>query len=104
LIEKGMSRHDCESWLKSRWLEIPSKSACTFCPYHSVAEWRMIKSIPQDWAEAVEVDCAIRKVRPPYDLFVHPARVPLTQVDLRTEEQKGQMRLWDEECSGLCGL
>jgi len=105
LIEKRMSRWDCMRWLDSHGLDIPPKSSCVFCPYHDQATWRELKlSGGGDWTKAVEVDEAIRKVRPPYDLFVHPARVPLEDVDLRNLEDKGQLRLWDEECDGICGL
>lgn len=104
LLEKHMTRQDCIVWLDKSGLEVPPKSACTFCPYHSTAEWRRIKSTPEDWAEAVAVDLAIRKARPPYDLFVHPSRKPLEDVDLRTAEEKGQLSLWDAECSGVCGV
>src|SRR4030042_2051852 len=68
LIELGMSRKDCAAWLVAHDLEVPPKSACTFCPYHNTAEWRRIKASPEDWDEAVSVDRAIRKARPPYDL------------------------------------
>jgi uncharacterized protein YbdZ (MbtH family) len=104
LIERRMTRADCITWLDKNGLEVPPKSACTFCPFHSTAEWRRIKATPEDWAEAVQVDNAIRKARPPYDLFVHPSRKPLEDVDLRTQEEKGQMSLWDQECSGICGV
>lgn len=104
LIELGMSRMDCVAWLQERGIEIPPRSACVFCPYHSAKEWQLIKATPADWRAAVEADRAIRKARPPYDLFVHPSRKPLEDVDLRTAEERGQMRLWDEECSGLCGV
>lgn len=104
LIEKNMSRNDCERFLINKGLEIPPKSACTFCPFHSTKEWQRIKNNLSDWREATLVDEEIRKVRPPYDLFVHPSRKPLTQVDLRTEQEKGQMSLWDEECTGICGV
>lgn len=104
LIELGMSRKDCTKYLVDNGLPVPPKSACTFCPYHNTAEWRRTKQTPEDWAEAVEIDRKIRKVRPPYDLFVHPSRKPLEEVDLRTEEERGQMRLWDEECTGICGV
>ena len=57
-----------------------------------------------DWKKAVEVDRAIRKARPPYDLFLHPARIPLEDIDLRNLEDKGQLRLWDDECEGICGI
>lgn len=104
LIEKKMTRADCVKWLETHGLEVPPKSACTFCPYHNTAEWRRIKNTPEDWTEAVAVDNAIRKARPPYDLFVHPSRKPLEEVDLRTDEEKGQLSLWDAECSGFCGV
>lgn len=104
LIERNMTRADCEKWLVEHGLEVPPKSACTFCPYHNTAEWRRIKNNPADWAEAVAVDNAIRKAHPPYDLFVHPSRKPLEDVDLRTAEEKGQLSLWDAECSGICGV
>lgn len=105
LIEKRMSRNDCISWLQSHGIEVPPKSSCTFCPYHNQAAWREIKMRGgADWEEAVTVDRAIRKVRPPYDLYVHPARIPLEDVDLRNMQDRGQLSLWDEECSGLCGV
>lgn len=104
LIEKKMTRADCIKWLDAHDLEAPSKSACTFCPYHSTSDWRRVKLNPADWAEAVAVDNAIRHAHPPYELFVHPSRKPLQNVDLRTENEKGQLNLWDEECSGICGV
>ena len=104
LIERRMTRLDCITWLDRHSIEIPPKSACTFCPFHSIAEWRRIRQTPEDWAEAVAVDEAIRKVRPPYDLYLHPARIPLVDVDLRSEQDKGQLSLWDNECAGVCGV
>jgi len=104
LIESNMSRNDCIAWLKLHNLEVPVKSSCVFCPYHDSKSWREIwKENGEDWHKAVEVDELIRKARPPYDLFVHPARRPLKEIDLRNEEDRGQLRLWDEECSGFCG-
>lgn len=105
LIEQRMTRNDCTLWLERHGLEVPPKSSCVFCPYHNSAAWvELAHSGNGDWQKAVEVDRLIRKVRPPYDLFVHPARIPLEDVDLRTPREKGQLSLWDEECSGMCGV
>lgn len=69
------------------------------------ASWRELKlSGNGDWSKAIAVDEAIRKARPPYDLFVHPARIPLIDIDLRNLQDKGQLSLWDDECSGICGV
>ena len=104
LIEKKMTRTDCVEWLTSHNLEIPTRSACTFCPFHNTEEWRGIKANESDWAEAVSVDRAIRKNDPEFDQFVHPSRKPLEDVDFRTAEERGQLSLWDAECSGICGV
>ena len=105
LIERRMTRWDCVRYLEVNGLEVPPKSACVFCPYHNQAAWRELKTQGgPDWQKAVAVDEAIRKVRPPYDLFIHPARIPLVDIDLRSEQDKGQLSLWDAECSGICGV
>lgn len=104
LIEKDMSRNDCYTWLKDHGLDVPIRSSCTFCPYHNTATWKLIMASEPDRREGIEHDNAIRKVRPPFDLFIHPARVPLDEIDFRTAEEKGQMSLWDNECDGICGV
>jgi hypothetical protein len=104
LIEKNMSRQDCENYLSSKGIEIPPRSSCSFCPYHNTKEWQRINQQPEDWREAIKADEKLRNLRPPYRLFVHPSRKPLKDIDLRTEEQKGQISLWDDECSGICGV
>ena len=106
LLEKNMTRNDCINYLERNGLEVPGKSACVFCPYHNKRAWQDMKlENGDDWRKAVEVDEAIRKVRPPYDLFVHSSRIPLVEVDLSTPEDHGQLRLLNEECdSGYCFL
>lgn len=105
LVEKKMSRWDCVRWLQEHDLEVPPRSACVFCPFHSRSEWRDIRdNAPEDWQKAIEVDDQIRKARPPYDLFVNVQRVPLTDADLDNEIDKGQLSLWNEECNGICGV
>jgi hypothetical protein len=105
LVDRRMTRWACVQWLQSNGLELPPKSACVFCPYHDTASWRELKESGNgDWHKAVEVDNLIRGVRPPYDLFLHRSCKPLEEVDLSTPEDHGQLRLWDEECSGICGV
>jgi hypothetical protein len=105
LIEMKMSRWDCKRWLENHGLDIPPRSACVFCPFHSRSEWRDIRdNAPEDWSKAVQVDSAIRKARPPYDLFVNVQRKPLDECDLDNEIDKGQLSLWENECEGLCGV
>lgn len=102
---KLLRRTDVVRWLKKTLGEeaVPARSACFFCPYHTDREWRNIRD-SGDWEEALRFDENIRYQRPPHDLFVHSQRVPLSNVDLETEEDKGQLSFWEEECDGMCGL
>ena len=107
LIEKGMSRHDCLRWLERHGYPIPPKSACVGCPFHSDDRWREIRDgDPQSWAEAVEVDRAIRTglrgIRG--EVYLHRSAVPLDEVDLSTLADRGQLDLWPNECEGMCGV
>jgi hypothetical protein len=114
LIELGMSRVDCLRWLKERGYPTPPKSACTFCPYHDDRMWRDMKlNDPESFAEAVEVDEAIRPgiagpKRPEGEAwYLHRSRIPLRLVDFSTLEDRGQSNLsslFDDECEGMCGV
>lgn len=104
LIDMRMTRLDCVNYLQRNGVEVPVKSSCVFCPFHNKAAWReMAKENGDDWRKAVAVDDALRKVRPPYDLFVHSSRIPLAEVDMRGPEDFGQLVMFDESCdSGYC--
>lgn len=87
LVDMGMTRNDCMTWLTSHGLPIPPKSACVFCPFQSRTNWKELKRAGgPDWQTAVEIDEVIRHVRPPHDLFVHPKRQPLAQAITLVED------------------
>lgn len=109
LIEMRLSRNDCLRWLERAGYPKPPKSACTFCPFHSNAEWRRLRDHdPAAWADAIAVDEAIRSGAAVGStrgqLFVHRDRLPLAEVDLSTPEDHGQINLFDNECEGMCGV
>lgn len=100
-----MRRSDVKNWLRENGIDVPSRSACYFCPFHHDREWRDLRDNGnRDWKRAVETDAWLRKQRPPFDLFLHRALVPLDQVDFSTPEEHGQMSLWENECEGMCGV
>jgi len=105
LIEKNMSRNDCLAWMERKGYPLPPKSSCIGCPFHSDHEWRLIKADPVSWADAIEVDKAIRQ-QPGMrsQQFMHRSCVPLEQVDLSTAEDHGQIDMFNNECEGMCGV
>ena len=105
LIEKDMKRHDCLKWFSEHYPEryLP-RSACYFCPYQRNDEFRRLRDEdPQSWKKALDVDDAIRDANESKQQFIHRSCQPLSDVDLSTEEERGQMTFLDE-CEGMCGV
>jgi len=112
LVDKRMRRYDCLNWLEKNNYPKPPRSACTFCPYHSNAEWREIKKNKEEWQEVLDMDKKIRdqeKFKNSQSgavvdkLYLHRDCIPMDEVDLRTDEERGQMSFLDE-CDGICGV
>lgn len=108
LIELRMNRRDCLAWLDSHGYPLPPKSACTFCPFRRDAEWRRMRDeAPEEFADAVAIDHAIRAPghgRRRGEAFIHQSLKPLDQVDLSTAAERGQPDLFLNECEGMCGV
>lgn len=85
LVELNMTRQDCIRWLQARQYPVPPKSACVFCPYRKNSQWRVLRDeSPDDFAEAVRVDRAIRAGYPGHQgaAFVHRSCKPLDEANL----------------------
>jgi hypothetical protein len=105
LLELEMSRKDCERWLAARGWGQTAKSACIGCPYHGNAQWRDLRDQhPDEWADAVAFDEAIRKGGArglPLNgtAYLHRSRVPLAVAPIdrvtRTEWRGRQGDLLD---------
>lgn len=107
LVEMRMSRHDCFRWMEERGYPEPPRSACIFCPYHNNDYWRYLKNEwPDEFEQACEFDEIIRNglaKTTAKALYLHSDLVPLREVDLRTDVDKGQLTFLDE-CDGVCML
>lgn len=107
LVDAGMRRLDCATWMSARGYPVPKKSACVFCPYHDDARWaEMKREEPQSWHEAVAMDKLARNgVRgTTAKLYLHQSLRPLEEIDFSTPEEMGQQVLWGDECEGMCGV
>lgn len=113
LFDMEINRADCVKWLKDYGIphEVP-RSACTFCPYHSNAEWQLIKlEDPESWNQAVEVDKILRNQHMRAgqgfrdQLWLHRSCKPLDDIDFTVDSKvaKGQQS-FDFECEGMCGV
>jgi hypothetical protein len=99
LIDAGMSRSDCQAWLRRNGFGEAPRSACYFCPYHTQGEWREMS--PDLFAKAVAFDVAIRNLPlPDAEVFVHWSLKPLS--DAIRQPDVEQLDLWGSECEGVC--
>lgn len=113
LYDMFLTRKAIQGWLSRYGIphETP-RSACTFCPFHSDAEWlRLKESDPKSWARIVEVDTALRseaftKGKVKERMFLHRSLVPIDQVVFRPQAESGQddINFSELDCEGMCGL
>jgi hypothetical protein len=116
LVELRMGRRDCLKWMESHGYPKPPRSACVYCPFHSDNEWRRLRDQePEEFQRAIRFEKDLQAVKAKTERmrgipFLHPSCVPLDQVDLSTDIDRGQLSLWlDEqsfgnECEGMCGV
>ena len=108
LIDKGMSRNDCQDWLKRNGFPEAPRSSCVYCPFHSDEEWiRLRDKEPKEFAKAVEWEKRFQAAAavPNSSMigvpFLHKACVPIDKVKFKAN---GNGHSWGEECSGACGV
>lgn len=87
LLDMRLSRSDCMAINEAAGFHDVAKSACIGCPFHGNAQWRRIRDeAPDEWADAVAFDHAIRAgsaranaTGSPLlgEAYLHRSRVPL---------------------------
>lgn len=109
LVDNHWSRSKCLDWWSKNYnTELP-RSACLGCPFHSNQEWQRLKTQdPEGFQDAVQFEQVIQAAQQqdgevlkgtPY---LHAKRRPLNTINF--DREKGQGSLWDNECSGVCGV
>ena len=110
LVDLGMRRGDCIAWMERNGYPKPPRSSCVFCPYHSDHEWRRLKTEePEAFAAAAEFEKAVQAAKRNSDNirsipFLHKSCQPIETVDFSSEEDRGQLSLFGNECTGMCGV
>jgi hypothetical protein len=115
LVEMEMRRSDCLTWMKEHRYPKPPRSACTFCPFHSTAEWRELKKNKEEWAEVVAMDKAIRSQERfkeknagsdslKDELYLHRKCIPIDEINFDEEDKQADLFYgMENECEGMCG-
>lgn len=110
LLELGWSRRDCIRFLDEQGWGATPKSACIGCPFHGNRAWRDLRdNRPEEWADAVDFDAAIRGGSARANAqgqqlrgtaYLHRARVPLDEAPI----DRVTRREWDDRQVDLFDL
>jgi len=103
LVDLGMTRDDCLSWMRSEGYPEPKKSSCIGCPMHDDAHWAEMKSSsPDDFQDAVRFEQELSEASKRFDyLYLHYHRTPLDQIDF---SKRMVTEGFTQECLGMCGI
>ena len=97
LLDIDMTRQDCIDWLDNQGIEIPNRSSCYMCPFHSKKDWLSL-SETSDWENIIRVDNEIRYARPGtngYRLYLHGSLLPIAEVVKNWKDlEKAQPKLF----------
>jgi hypothetical protein len=114
LINARMSRRSCLEWLDKNNFPTPPKSACVYCPYKDAKQFRLMQiNSPHDFQKAVDFEKRFNQSRSNKDAskcqyFVYRSAKPLDSIDFRSDIERGQNLLfddnWNDECEGMCGV
>lgn len=110
LIELDMHRRHCFEWMERSGYPKPPRSACVFFPFHHDKEWRRLKTEePEEFQRAVVFERESQRVKSVTNNFratpfLHSSRKPLDTVDFSSEEDRGQLDMFTNDCSGICGV
>jgi hypothetical protein len=100
----GLRREDCPDIIRGAGLPVPPKSACWFCPFHTLGQWRRMKSEePETYAKSVELEAMLNRRRDSLGkdhVYLTRFGKPLDEVCVGTQDS---MLDEDEGCeSGWC--
>lgn len=101
LVENNWNRNQCLDYLKRRALHVP-KSSCVYCPFKSPNQWRKMQ-LSQSKREVGILD-RVQALLNPRGEFLNGQLKPLSECDFSTEEDRGQLNMFNNECEGMCGV
>lgn len=113
LIEMGMDRAGCKTWLRSRGFTLPRKSACKGCPYRNPHEWHEVLTDPDCRADVVDFDQRLRQGLPYLEspAYLHRSLQPIETLDTSRlltagsgDHNELDFNYFQEECEGMCGV
>jgi hypothetical protein len=83
LIDLRVTRGQCGAIITAAGLPLPKKSRCWCCPHQTPEEWLEVRSRPEEFAAACELEREVNERDPEHggELYLYSGRVPLALAD-----------------------
>lgn len=111
LVDAGITRAGCLRWMVSNGYPEPPRSACSFCPFHSDAEWERLKRTePDAFLQAVDYENKLQLAASKQNVlrgkpWLHSSCKAIGLVDFTANKPSHeQVSLFGNECEGMCGV
>ncbi len=99
LIDLGMSRKDCQTWMQEHGYTEPRRSACVFCPLQTQMEWGEKRDAGGDeWQMVLDVEKRLLE----RGEYLEPFGIGIDNFIDGTFPN--QPNLFINECEGMCGV
>lgn len=89
IYEIPMTKYECIKLIIKSNLPKPSRSSCRMCPYQSDEEWA--EQTPEDFQRAILEEKEAREVDKFNDIYFHPDRIPLDEVDFNKKRNQTEL-------------
>lgn len=89
IYEHPMTRYDCIKLIIDEGYPEPSRSSCFICPFQSNEEW--LNQTQDDFSKAVKEEKNAREKDRTGDLYFHPDRIPLDQVNFNKHKNQTEL-------------
>lgn len=99
LIDRRLDRQDCMNVITRAGLPVPPKSSCWFCPFHSTAQWRRLRTESPDlFVQAADLEAMLNERRGVLGkdaVYLTGSGEPLSSAIA----EDGQLSLFDDEAT-----
>lgn len=106
LVDARISREECRRIIGEHGIEQPPRSACYFCPFHSLKYWKWLRDYhPAEFERACVFDEQIRHGLKAVQgtAYLSAKRKPLREINLDGNGQR-EIDGFENECEGHCGI
>lgn len=105
LVDANITREECRRIIGEHGIEQPPRSACFFCPFHSLKYWKWLRDYHHaEFEKACEFDERIRHGLKAVSgtAYLTAKRKPLREINLGNGQK--EIDGFGNECEGHCGI